>query len=906
MSNLATIVDNILADSGIDDINVVVTTGSYADPAWITSLAWTKITGVPSGIVTGTGNTNYLPKFTSNGSTIGNSQIFDNGTNVGIGTNNPTAQMSGTVGLSIVNGSNAALGLSNGTNNWLNYLVGTTYRIWNNTSTEVMVFHLNGNIGIGTSATDSGARLQVASGASRFVQKFTTSSNGMYTAYASSAGDAGYIGNGQGILSTAIESDFAIRSEAALLFAAGGNNEAMRITSVGQLLLGISSTSETTKLLVKQSQDLDYRGISVESAAAGGFFGSMSIDANGNLSFAHSYTGGSGSYRDIRFLTSNVERLRIFSDGNVFIGSSPSNAGFKLDVNGTGRFSGALTGTQSLFNSTSTQLILQNTDGGTNAEKVGMFMTGGDTFKILSLNDNNTTRVDNIIVSNVLSGNVGIGTATPATRLEVASGSSVSTEVQRWSYDEGNPNFSLRLRQEVSSGLVKHVFDLVNNATTYSNNLVLTNGKVGIKQTSPLAPLHVGSESSADDANVQRWDYDGSTAYQLILKQTVTSEVVRWNFSQINNDIAYNNVLVLDRGKVAVGTTSPNYSLTVNGSLQAGYILLGDTANGNNSTIEFVTGPNSTSYIPSGGQGNINYYGPSSLTLCYGGGNVLIGTITDGGYKLDVSGTIRSFSATPLVVSMTSNGANDAIVAARWQGGVGMEMRYFANDAQGFIDNTYQATSGQVFGDIYFRQNLSGTMTSRMMIQARSGCVGIGTVDPSSRMSGTVGLSIVNSANAAIGLSNGSSVNWLNYLSGSTYRIWNNSVSEVMTLTLSGNVLIGTTSDNGNRLRVNGTIFSDSSVTATSFFESSDATIKTLVEDDYQAKGIESVVAKLYIKNGKQELGYYAQDLEGVLPSAVSKGSNGLLNLSYREVHTAKIAFLEKRINELEQQLKNN
>jgi len=120
------------------------------------------------------------------------------------------------------------------------------------------------------------------------------------------------------------------------------------------------------------------------------------------------------------------------------------------------------------------------------------------------------------------------------------------------------------------------------------------------------------------------------------------------------------------------------------------------------------------------------------------------------------------------------------------------------------------------------------------------------------------------------------------------------------------NVLIGTSTDNGNRLRVNGTIFSDSSVTATSFFESSDATIKTLVQDNYQAKGIESVVAKLYIKNGKQELGYFAQDLQDILPSAVNKGTDGLLNLSYREVHTAKIAALEKEIAELKKQLKNN
>jgi hypothetical protein len=108
------------------------------------------------------------------------------------------------------------------------------------------------------------------------------------------------------------------------------------------------------------------------------------------------------------------------------------------------------------------------------------------------------------------------------------------------------------------------------------------------------------------------------------------------------------------------------------------------------------------------------------------------------------------------------------------------------------------------------------------------------------------------------------------------------------------------------RVRGDGASTFSSSVTATSFFESSDATLKTLVEDDYQAKGIESVVAKLYIKNGKQELGYFAQDLEKILPSAVNKGTDGLLNLSYREVHTAKIASLENRIKELELQLKNN
>jgi hypothetical protein len=50
------------------------------------------------------------------------------------------------------------------------------------------------------------------------------------------------------------------------------------------------------------------------------------------------------SYEDFIVGTgsSYTSRFQIFTDGNVSISNSPSNAGFKLDVNGTGRFSGNL------------------------------------------------------------------------------------------------------------------------------------------------------------------------------------------------------------------------------------------------------------------------------------------------------------------------------------------------------------------------------------------------------------------------------------------------------------------------------------------------------------------------------------------------------------------------------------
>jgi hypothetical protein len=92
-------------------------------------------------------------------------------------------------------------------------------------------------------------------------------------------------------------------------------------------------------------------------------------------------------------------------------------------------------------------------------------------------------------------------------------------------------------------------------------------------------------------------------------------------------------------------------------------------------------------------------------------------------------------------------------------------------------------------------------------------------------------------------------------------------------------------------------------LTATAFYESSDKRLKTLLKDSYQASGIESITAKLYVKNGVQELGYYAQDVQAILPSAVTLGEDGYLSLSYREVHTAKIARLEKEVEELKAQL---
>jgi hypothetical protein len=127
--------------------------------------------------------------------------------------------------------------------------------------------------------------------------------------------------------------------------------------------------------------------------------------------------------------------------------------------------------------------------------------------------------------------------------------------------------------------------------------------------------------------------------------------------------------------------------------------------------------------------------------------------------------------------------------------------------------------------------------------------------------------------------------------------------------TFSGAVTISSstasTSTTTGALIVTGGIGAGGSIYAASFFESSDKRVKTLIEDNFQAKGIETIIPKLYTKNDKVELGYYAQDVQGILNSAVSEDEKGMLSLSYREVHTAKIYALELEIKELKELIKS-
>ena len=136
-----------------------------------TSTSWIPATAALAGVVSGSGTLNYVPKWTPNGTTIGNSRIFDDGTYVGIGTTTPGAGLV-VAGNGIWNSSIGILNTGSGME-WRTSVNGTSYIVTKVSGSTFSPFQLfstggmdfsssagasiarlldNGNVGIGTTA----------------------------------------------------------------------------------------------------------------------------------------------------------------------------------------------------------------------------------------------------------------------------------------------------------------------------------------------------------------------------------------------------------------------------------------------------------------------------------------------------------------------------------------------------------------------------------------------------------------------------------------------------------------------------------------------------------------------------------------------------------------------------------
>ena len=122
------------------------------------------------------------------------------------------------------------------------------------------------------------------------------------------------------------------------------------------------------------------------------------------------------------------------------------------------------------------------------------------------------------------------------------------------------------------------------------------------------------------------------------------------------------------------------------------------------------------------------------------------------------------------------------------------------------------------------------------------------------------------------------------------------------TITYDNSTYLTTSSAASTYLALTGGTLSGN-LTATGFFESSDKRLKKQLEANYAPQNIGDIQAYLYIKDGKEEVGYYAQEVSEVIPTAVAEGKDGFLTVAYNQVLVAKIQYLENELKAIKDEL---
>jgi hypothetical protein len=258
----------------------------------------------------------------------------------------------------------------------------------------------------------------------------------------------------------------------------------------------------------------------------------------------------------------------------------------------------------------------------------------------------------------------------------------------------------------------------------------ITAGNLGINTTIPAYTLQVNgnfnatnpminSEGTSNDQSVMQWRYGTSDAYRLRLKQTVTSGVVRWNFSQTNNSTDYNDVLVLDRGNVGIGNASPSRKLTVSNPVN-GDIALFTNTNDADLLINLTSGV--TLLTPTTG---ILAFGTSSTEhmRIISTGKVGIGTTAPGGLLgLGVQTSVQSTSGITLGV----NDGSIEFVHSTFGSGFGSKL-YFVDSGSGVTSLRIAGRGNSISFSDLITIIVSDTPTTR-------GNVGIGTITPAKKL----------------------------------------------------------------------------------------------------------------------------------------------------------------------------
>lgn len=754
----------------------------------------------------GSGTTNYITKWTGANS-VGNSQIFDNGSNVGIfttpqtwTTNRQTVQIGNSVVLS----------------------AGTAYYPY--------ASFLGNNVYYDASDV---ARYINASGASMFY--FNAHAGGNFLWNVADPGAAGS--------AITFRTPMALNN-AGQLSIVGTSNTANNLTVVGNIRAGGSGTTGG------------------EIIASGGL-------SNGNyVAMRHDDTNG------------YITVTRTVYDGHLIlqpyanVGISTSSPAYKLDVNGVGRFL-SVGIVQASSNSDTPNISFTNNGTAYTWGVVGGLLQGdGDGSLYFS------TKIGALVTEKARLtsvGNFGLGTTAPNRTLTVFGttrhervygyGNNVLSVANSVSYGTVwvhlgtcNPFTTDKIYYRVNTNTSEEEGEITVSSTcslpfvqwqrnTYNAMIVQVRARMtgGCGNCQIWVQMRYGSDYIGANTTLQWQAYNGTDSGFTVVNATGTPGTGTNEKSIVGNEGYFyaNSGSITVADNIGIGLTAPSAKLQIDSALGNDAIRISDTAG----SVRMAIGQEA-SY-----QGNyINTRNIDMKLQTYlaggSGGNIIFQTQDNG--TASVTERMRVNTAGRVLMGTTS----------------------VVDSAQLTLRKT-DGTNGGVTYTLAWFQNATGYQNG-LAIKSRDNIVTL-AADFSGSAGGAADLAFATNATTS-GLA----------------------ASEKMRLTTAGELWIGYTADQGAYLlQVNGSVY------ASAYFESSDIRLKDIL-NRYQSVDFDTIEYKWSDgRDSKLHWGYAAQEVMKFLPDAVSGSEENYYTLDYNQVHTYKIAMLEKRIAELEQQLKN-
>ena len=480
--------------------------------------------------------------------------------------------------------------------------------------------------------------------------------------------------------------------------------------------LGIGTTSPVDRLTLYEGTNNNV-GIYFQTATSGttGADG-FRVGQNAFNAFCWNYEA-----TPLTFATSGIERMRIASGGNVGINetdpSSISSGATTLHIKGTVTSKAGGIRLRSSDNSVDAYIYPDSTNGMTNGT------LSNHPYRIVT-NGSERMRIDS-------SGNALIGidtisaTLSSFAQLEVSDSTKGGIIINTQTADASNYSrlmFSINNNINGHEGLIRYNTSDYHMAfwTDSSERMRITStGAVGIGMTSPNRPLDVLSASSSS-SGIQQWSYNSApSSYRLQLNTVVTSGVVRYSFDMLNAGATYDNVLVLDRGNVGIGTSSPSEILHLNAPGTGCFIRFQNTGGsgvyigGRSEVMEMYTNGSEKMRITSTGNVGIGTSSPRPVGSGYtalevsnpsSGSSIWLSGFTDStkGYlAMDTGGlNLTAISNHPLTFG--TNNAPRMRIDSSGDVGIGV-------------------TDGDIFGRFYGRSvGIGGTGIAKLQINGTS------------------------------------------------------------------------------------------------------------------------------------------------------------------------------------------